>query len=207
MNAVAERLCPSVITQIHFDHLHVLALHQQYRSDSAPLAKQGLVDSVCRALEVHEQLEDEIFYPALEAVNGPVMDQHVASHEEMLRSIHALREMDAYDADYDAAFRALMHAVIHHAADEETIVLPDAERPLAGDLDALGARMAKRRLELVAPIAGEVARNHVRGLCAEPCLWPERRRVPRHPDARVSRRIPELQGCTLIDCLLQRARG
>jgi hypothetical protein len=207
MTSVAGMLCPSVIVQIHFDHLHVLALHQQYRSDSAPLAKQGLVDSVCRALEVHEQLEDEIFYPALEAVNGPVMDQHAASHGEMLRSIDALREMDTYDADYDAAFRALMHAVIHHAADEETIVLPDAERLLAGDLDALGARMARRRLELVAPIAGAVARDHVRGLCAEPCIWSERRRVARGSEADASRRIPGLQGCTLIDCLLQRARA
>ncbi|MDB5904559.1 MAG: hemerythrin protein [Betaproteobacteria bacterium] len=207
MNTVTGMLCPSVITQIHFDHLHVLALHQQYRSDSAPLAKQGLVDSVCRALEVHEQLEDEIFYPALEAVNGPVMDQHAASHDEMLRSIDALREMDAYDADYDAAFRALMHAVIHHAADEETIVLPDAERLLAGELDALGARMARRRLELVAAIASQVARDHVRGLCGDPgCCW-ERRRAPRDSELCYTRSLPAYPRCALLDYLVPRISG
>jgi hypothetical protein len=204
MNALTEMLCPSVITQIHFDHLHVLTLHQQYRSDSAPLAKQGLVESICLALEVHEQLEDEIFYPALEAVNGPVMEQHVASHDAMCRSIAALREMNPRDADYDRTFRQLMHAVIHHAADEETIVLPDAERLLAGELDALGARMARRRLELVAPIAGEVARDHVRGLCADPACCAERRRPPCDSALRYSRSLPAFRGCALLDCLVPR---
>ena len=34
-------------------------------------AKKGLVDTVCVALEIHAQLEEEIFYPALRAQRTP----------------------------------------------------------------------------------------------------------------------------------------
>jgi hypothetical protein len=47
----------------------------------------------------------------------------------------------------------LMRAVIHHVADEETMLLTHAETILGGRLSELGAQMAKRRLELTAPRA------------------------------------------------------
>jgi hypothetical protein len=43
----------------------------------------------------------------------------------------------------------LMREVIHHVADEETVLLPTAERALASRLSELGARMTKRRMQLV----------------------------------------------------------
>jgi hypothetical protein len=63
-----------------------------------------------------------------------------------------------------------MHTVLHHVADEETRLLPDAERLLGEALGELGARMTKRRLHLMAPRAGEVARTTVRALPATPML-------------------------------------
>jgi hypothetical protein len=58
----------------------------------------------------------------------------------------------------------LMRDVLHHVADEETIVLPEAERVLSGQLDELGARMTKRRLELVVPRTGDIALNMARAM-------------------------------------------
>jgi hypothetical protein len=54
---------------------------------------------------------------------------------------------------------ALMRMVIHHVADEETIVLPAAERLLAEELGELGLRMTARRVQLVAPRSGEITVN------------------------------------------------
>src|SRR5690606_12024134 len=52
--------------------------------------------------------------------------------------------------------------VIHHVADEETVLLPAAERMLAEQLSELGAQMTRRRFQLVAPHSGEIALNTAR---------------------------------------------
>ena len=60
------------------------------------------------------------------------------------------------DLSYDDKFLELMRIVIHHVADEETTLLPMAERLLGADrLSELGARMTRRRVELIKPHAGE----------------------------------------------------
>jgi len=64
----------------------------------------------------------------------------------------------------------LMRDVLHHVADEETILLPDAERVLADRLEELGAAMTKRRLELVAPRTLELAWSQARALPASNVL-------------------------------------
>jgi hypothetical protein len=57
--------------------------------------------------------------------------------------------------------------VMHHVADEETTLLPDAERLLGEDeLSELGARMTRRRIELAAPRSGEIAANMARAVPA-----------------------------------------
>jgi len=56
----------------------------------------------------------------------------------------------------------LMREVIHHVADEETGLLPQAERVLGERLGELGARMMKRRIALMAPHAGELTKHKAR---------------------------------------------
>jgi hypothetical protein len=58
----------------------------------------------------------------------------------------------------------LMRDVIHHVADEETRLLPDAEKILGkARLSELGAAMTRRRLQLVGPKAGKLAKEHLVG--------------------------------------------
>ena len=165
MNAIANRLCPDAITMIRFDHTHVMATFHQYRRHSSPRVKEGLVKTACAALEVHAQLEEEIFYPAVRAViRDEALRKSVPEHDEMRRLIAKLRAMSSTDAAYDDTFMELMRDVLHHVADEETIVLPEAERLLADRLDDLGVQMTKRRLQLVVPRTREIAVNLVRAM-------------------------------------------
>jgi hypothetical protein len=78
--------------------------------------------------------------------------------------------MEPEEAGYDAAVMELMRDVMHHVADEETILLPDAERSLADQLEELGSAMTKRRLELIAPRLPAIAWNQVRALPASNVL-------------------------------------
>jgi len=52
--------------------------------------------------------------------------------------------------------------VMRHVADEETTLLPDAERVLGDRLNELGAQMTRRRFELAGSRADEIAVNAVR---------------------------------------------
>src|SRR5205085_3960104 len=121
----------------------------------------------CVAIEIHAQLEEEIFYPALRAVSDTdVVRKSVPEHDEMRRLINQLRKLQPTDAGYDESFQQLMNNVLHHVADEETLLLPAAERVLADQLGELGARMTKRRLQLAVPRSGEIAGSMARSVGA-----------------------------------------
>ena len=167
MNTLLSRLSPTVTNMIRMDHAHVLTAFHQFDLAASPRVKKGLVDQVCVALEIHAQLEEEIFYPALRAVaDTDAVRKSVPEHDEMRRLIAQLRKLEPQDAGYDDTFHQLMNNVLHHVADEETLLLPAAERVLSDQLGELGARMTRRRLQLAGPRAGEIAGSMARSVGA-----------------------------------------
>jgi Hemerythrin HHE cation binding domain len=143
---------PSITTMIRMDHTHVLAAFHRYHAESPWWRKRAIVELACAALEIHAQLEEEIFYPALgDAMpRDDTLAKSKPEHDKMREEIAKLHAMGPEDAAYDARFMQLMREVIHHVADEETVLLPTAERALASQLSQLGQRMTKRRLQLLA---------------------------------------------------------
>ena len=172
MNSLMNKLSPTITNMIRMDHSHVMVTFHQYEADTRPQTKKALVNTICLALEIHAQLEEEIFYPAVRRVvtDSAVIDKAVPEHDEMKRLIARLREMEPTDADYDRTVMELMRTVMHHVADEETVLLPAAERLLADQIGELGAQMTKRRLQLATPRAGEIASNTLRALPASTML-------------------------------------
>lgn len=165
--SILNSLSPSITRMIRLDHSHVLATFQQFHAGTPTRKKQALVESACLALEIHTQLEEETFYPALRELSEPltVVEKSYPEHEEMRRLITQLRAMPVTDTAYDGTFMELMRDVLHHVADEETTLLPAAERLLPADrLSELGAQMTGRRLQLLAPRAGELAWNTLRSM-------------------------------------------
>ena len=82
----------------------------------------------------------------------------------MRQLIAALRADKTAGAEHDRLLMELMQKVIHHVADEETVLLPHAERLLSKDrLNEMGAQMTKRRLQLAAPKAGTILTTSVVG--------------------------------------------
>lgn len=171
-HTVIGKLSPSITRMIRLDHSHVMALSHRYLADAPAGKKQAIVKAVCLALEIHAQLEEEIFYPALRevAAGDPVLDKARPEHDEMRRRITELRAMAAGDERCDGAFAALMRDVLHHVADEESVLLPMAERLLKDRLGELGAQMTKRRLQLARPHAGELVAHNVRAMPASTML-------------------------------------
>lgn len=162
MKTMIARLSPGATKMIRMDHTNVLATFHRYRIDTPPEQKRALVNAICLALEIHAQLEEEIFYPAMRSVDPDLVDKSVPEHNEMRRLIGILREKSPTDPAYDRTLMELMRGVMRHVADEETMLLPDAERVLGERLGDLGARMTRRRMELATPRAGEIALNTAR---------------------------------------------
>ena len=157
-----SKLSPSITDMIRFDHSHVLVTFHQYTTTSKVSVKKALAETICDALEIHATLEEEIFYPVLRRLNGsePVIQKSEPEHDEMRRMIAEIHAAKAIDSDFDSLVHALMRDVMHHVADEETVLLPEAERLIGKDrLNELGAAMTRRRLELIKPKAGKIAKN------------------------------------------------
>lgn len=155
-----KKLSPTITDMIRFDHSHVLVTFHQYTADAKPKVKKALAETICDALEIHATLEEELFYPAMRGIdtNEPVLLKSVPEHNEMRRLIAELRATPATEVRHAQLLQQLMRDVIHHVADEETVLLPHAERLLGKErLSELGAAMTKRRLELVGPKAGKIA--------------------------------------------------
>lgn len=161
-----NKLSPSITDMIRFDHSHVMVTWHQYTTSSRDSVKKALADTICDALEIHATLEEEIFYPVMRQLNGaePVLQKSVPEHDEMRAIIAELRGTKPADIRHDHLMHKLMRDVIHHVADEETVLLPEAERMLSKErLEELGAQMTRRRLALIKPKAGEIAKNSAIG--------------------------------------------
>jgi hemerythrin superfamily protein len=164
MSAALDNMTPDITRMIRLDHAHVLAAFRRHRAHLSATRKRALVANVCLALEVHARLEEEIFYPAMRriAAASGILDKSVPEHDEMRATIHELRGMDPSDAAYDETFRKLVRAVLHHVADEETMLLPLAEELMPDELGHLGRLMMRRRIELLKPHAAEAAATTIR---------------------------------------------
>lgn len=164
MSAALDSITPDITRMIRLDHAHVLAAFRRYRSRMAESRKRALVENVCLALDVHAQLEEEIFYPAMRRLGAAseVLDKSVPEHNEARSLISSLRGMEPLDPAYDETFRKLVRAVLHHVADEETVLLPLAEELIPDELGHLGRMMTARRIELLRPHAAEAAATTIR---------------------------------------------
>ncbi len=157
-----SKLSPSITDMIRFDHSHVLVTFHQYTGTTRNSVKKALAETICDALEIHATLEEEIFYPAFRMIDAgnTVIQKAEPEHMEMKRLIAELRGCDANSQRHDDIVHELMRDVMHHVADEETVLLPKAERIMTTSrLDELGAQMTRRRLELLKPKAGRIAKN------------------------------------------------
>jgi len=161
-----SKQAPSATRMLRSEHADVLTQLHTLEPDTAPNTRATVLRSICAALEIHAQIEEELFYPALRAaaIQSPALDKSASEHEAMGRLIARVRSLDDEPAAQDDALNELMNAALHHVADEETQLLPAAERFLGPErLAELGAQMVARRAELVESRAVELAGEAAHG--------------------------------------------
>jgi hemerythrin-like domain-containing protein len=141
------------IAMLKEDHRRVRDLFQEYAAATDPQTKRDLAEKAFIELEIHAQLEEHIFYPAVneESDEGSELVQEaMQEHQKVKDLIVALREVELDQQEFDAKFRELMQNVEHHVEEEETQLFPLAEQELAEDLDDLSEEMQELKKELMA---------------------------------------------------------
>ena len=100
MNQLLSRLSTTATHMIRTDHAHVMGTFHEYEVDAPPRTKRALADSVCMALEMHAQLEEEIFYPAMRAIaDTEFVNKSVPEHQQMRELIAQLPGLLAAGGD------------------------------------------------------------------------------------------------------------
>jgi len=144
----------NALTLLTNDHKRVdrlFAEHKQVQGN--PRRQKAIFDRVHRELDIHAQIEEQIFYPALE---GPIVtplkpqvEEALAEHEEVKALLKLLAPLAPEDAGYPVEFTKLTDAVRRHVAEEESELFPAAREILGVPrLEELGREMTDLKQQL-----------------------------------------------------------
>ena len=101
-------------------------------------------------------IEEEIFYPAARNadVDADLLDEAQIEHGSAKQLIAEIGAARASDPRYDARVTVLGEYIRHHVKEEESELFP-ACRKSGMDMAEIGARLQKRKDELMRRLAGE----------------------------------------------------
>jgi hemerythrin-like domain-containing protein len=143
---------PDALQMLKEDHRKVQDIFKQFERAEDTSEKKRLVDEALMELEIHAQLEEEIFYPAVEQEVKPeddLMEEAEEEHHVAKLLMAELKRMRPQNKNYDAKFTVLAENVKHHIQEEETEMLPKAAELGSERMQELGEEMAERKLELM----------------------------------------------------------
>jgi hemerythrin superfamily protein len=140
------------ITLLKTDHRKVKNLFARYESAGHFSTKHLIAEQVFTELDLHAQLEENVFYPAYEAMTGKHGTQLVAdsrlAHEHVRELMIELQGIDLDEATFEVKFHELMGIVREHVAEEENELFPEAEQMLADQLEDLMDHMVDLKQQL-----------------------------------------------------------
>lgn len=107
--------------------------------------RTSMFEQLIDALTIHERIEEEIFYPALQRLPNAREDvlESFEEHHLVDQIITGLDNTAIDSETWPAKFTVLKENVEHHIQDEEEKLFPKADKLLGREkLGELGARMA-----------------------------------------------------------------
>lgn len=127
------------------------------RSDAQPLLEQ-----LARALPAHMKIEQELFYPTVREVDEDVILESFEEHSVAEIALKRLLATPTDDPTFKAKAITLKELVLHHAKEEESELLPKADKKLSAERNReLGRRMkemfeqaSQQRIQPVIPEGG-----------------------------------------------------
>jgi len=116
-----------------------------------PRACKDFLASICRDLEMHTTLEEEIFYPAVRGKikDDDLMNEAQVEHNSAKQLIAEIEKLGGDDPMLKAHAQVLSEYVNHHVREEENEMFPKVKRAKL-DLEGLAQEMLERKEQLKA---------------------------------------------------------
>jgi hemerythrin superfamily protein len=133
------------------DHRAVEELFASFEKASGDGRKQSIAEEICKALTIHAQIEEEIFYPACEGkVEEDLLKEAYVEHDGAKVLIAEIEAGGPGDEYYDAKVKVLSEQIEHHVKEEEQRIdgMFSQARKAGVDMDALGLQLAERKAQL-----------------------------------------------------------
>jgi hemerythrin-like domain-containing protein len=120
-------------------------------TERAKKGRREILKALTSELNVHEAIEEQVLYPALEphAEAHDIVLESFQEHHVADMQIKELHEVATNDEQWGAKFKVLKESVEHHISEEENRMFPAARGVLPKEeLLALGAKMRALKSEL-----------------------------------------------------------
>jgi hemerythrin superfamily protein len=110
------------------DHQAVTELFQRFSAAKGGRAGEAVVEKICKELDLHSQIEEEIFYPAVRKADAQLAEQvneALREHAEVKQQVAALQSRDGgQNGELEREVTALQQTVEHHVTEEEGEMFP-----------------------------------------------------------------------------------
>lgn len=142
---------PDALQLLREDHNKVKDLFQRFEKTDERSEKKKIAADAIMNLQVHAQIEEEIFYPSMRKQLGDVELLHEAHAEHHVADMimEELQSKKLGDKDFDAKFTVLAENVKHHIGEEEGEMFPKAAEAGQKALQRVGQQLMERKQELM----------------------------------------------------------
>lgn len=138
------------ISFLQSDHIEIKNLYEEFRGSVNREKRAEVGAKILQALEIHADIEEEIFYPAIDVSGGELaktlVAKSLAEHKAVKNMIDEIRGVDSEDEEFDSKMARLMADVSDHIEEEESDLFPEVKDYLSEtDLERLGREMQERK--------------------------------------------------------------
>jgi hemerythrin superfamily protein len=151
--AKARKKKPDAIELLKRDHADVKKAFKQFEKAKYkdPEACKQFVASICRDIEMHAAVEEEIFYPAVRAKikDDDLMNEAEVEHNSAKQLMADIEKLAGDDPMLKASATVLSEYINHHVKEEEGEMFPKVKRAKL-DLEGLAEQILERKAELKA---------------------------------------------------------
>lgn len=142
-----------IVEMLKADHKKVKKAFKDFEKlepQDDPESAQALVEQTLADIEVHAELEEQVFYPAARQAikDQELLEEAEVEHMTAKVLIEQLKGMSAEDEKFSATFKVLGEYINHHVKEEESEMF-EQMTGRGVDWDQVLEQMQMRRMELM----------------------------------------------------------
>jgi hemerythrin superfamily protein len=143
------------------DHNRVRGLFTRFKAaeDSDDAQAAQLAETIFEELDVHTNIEEQIFYPTVTKISEEIHElvtEGIEEHHVVDTLMGEVKGLSPSDEEWAAKMKVLIENVEHHAEEEEQELFPMIRKAIDDDARTeLGRQLEARKTALGAPTAAD----------------------------------------------------